>query len=116
MIYCDRGKPDVQGRDLFGAKHGRDHSMRAIEGYAAHYGVRRAYWGAEAFGAPIAASGSGEPPPMAEWMHRLHPMRLQYESMSDANPFAAMLAPLAGWMREHRKPVSADNPFLGVRR
>ena len=52
--------------------------------------------------------------PMAEWMHRLHPMRLQYELMSDANPFAAMLAPLAGWMREHRKPASADNPFLAV--
>ena len=52
--------------------------------------------------------------PMAELMHRLHPMRLQYELISDANPFVAMLAPLAGWMREHRKPVSADNPFLAA--
>jgi hypothetical protein len=52
--------------------------------------------------------------PIAELIHRLHPMRLQYELISDANPFVAMLAPLAGWMREHRKPVSADNPFLAA--
>ena len=50
--------------------------------------------------------------PMAEWLHRLHPMRLQYEMVSDANPFMAMLSPMAGWVHEHRKPVSADNPFL----
>jgi hypothetical protein len=52
--------------------------------------------------------------PMAEWMHRLHPMRLQYELISDANPFMAMLAPLAGFVREHRHSVSADNPFLAM--
>jgi hypothetical protein len=52
------------------------------------------------------------PAPLAEWMHRLHPMRLQYELISDANPFVKMLAPLAGWVREHRSAVSADNPFL----
>ena len=49
---------------------------------------------------------------MAEWMHRLHPMRLQYEMVSDANPLLAMSSPMVGWVREHRKPVSADNPFL----
>jgi hypothetical protein len=52
--------------------------------------------------------------PMADLMHRLHPMRLQYELISDANPLTALLAPLAGWMREHRMPVSADNPFLAA--
>ena len=52
--------------------------------------------------------------PLAEWLHRLHPMRLQYELVSDANPFMAMLLPIAGWVREHRKPVSADNPFLAL--
>jgi hypothetical protein len=52
--------------------------------------------------------------PLAEWMHRLHPMRVQYELMSDANPLAAMLKPLAAWTREHRNPVSAANPFLAA--
>lgn len=52
--------------------------------------------------------------PLAEWLHRLHPMRLQYEMVSDANPFVAMLSPMAGWVHEHRKPVSADNPFLAL--
>ncbi|MGA8294537.1 MAG: DUF3141 domain-containing protein, partial [Rhodoplanes sp.] len=52
--------------------------------------------------------------PLAEWLHRLHPMRLQYEMVSDANPFVAMLSPMAGWVHEHRKPASADNPFLAL--
>ena len=52
--------------------------------------------------------------PMADLMHRLHPMRLQYELMSDANPWMAILAPLAGWMREHRRPASAGNPLLAA--
>jgi hypothetical protein len=52
--------------------------------------------------------------PMADLMHRLHPARLQYELISDANPFTAMLPVLAGWVREHRRPVRADNPFLAA--
>lgn len=52
--------------------------------------------------------------PVADWMHRLHPMRLQYELISDANPLMAMVAPLAGFVREHRRSVSADNPFLAM--
>ncbi len=52
--------------------------------------------------------------PMADLMHRLHPSRLQYELISDANPFMAMLPVLAGWVREHRTPVRADNPFLAA--
>lgn len=52
--------------------------------------------------------------PLAEWLHRLHPMRLQYALVSDLNPFMAMLSPMAGWVREHRKPVTADNPFLAL--
>ena len=52
--------------------------------------------------------------PMADLMHRLHPARLQYELMSDANPFTAMLPVLAGWVREHRRPVNQDNPFLAA--
>ena len=52
--------------------------------------------------------------PFADLVHRLHPARLQYELMSDANPFTAMLPVLAGWVREHRRPVNQDNPFLAA--
>ena len=52
--------------------------------------------------------------PTADLMHRLHPSRLQYELVSDANPFMAMLPVLADWVREHRTPVRADNPFLAA--
>ncbi|MFY9736147.1 MAG: DUF3141 domain-containing protein, partial [Rhodoplanes sp.] len=52
--------------------------------------------------------------PFADLVHRLHPARLQYELMSDANPFNAMLPVLAGWVREHRTPVNQDNPFLAA--
>jgi len=49
--------------------------------------------------------------PAAEWMRRMHPLRLQYELFSDANPFLAMLRPLAENARENRQPAAADNPF-----
>lgn len=52
--------------------------------------------------------------PFADLVRRLHPARLQYELMSDANPFTAMLPVLAGWVRQHRSPVSQDNPFLAA--
>ena len=51
-------------------------------------------------------------PPMAEWMQKLHPLRLTYELFSDANPMMAMLKPLTSWAREHRQPAAADNPFV----
>jgi hypothetical protein len=34
--------------------------------------------------------------PMAEWIQQLHPLRLQYEFCSDANPAMASVAALAG--------------------
>jgi len=52
--------------------------------------------------------------PFADLVRRLHPARLQYELMSDANPFTATLPALAGWVREHRRPVNEDNPFLAA--
>jgi pimeloyl-ACP methyl ester carboxylesterase len=53
-------------------------------------------------------------PQVAEWMGRWQPSRLQYEAFSDNNPFMAWFARAAGEAREHRKPVSADNPFLSA--
>jgi len=52
--------------------------------------------------------------PLAEWMQQLHPLRLQYEFFSNANP---MMAPVAAWaeqVRKDRRPAAADNPFLAL--
>ena len=47
---------------------------------------------------------------VAEWMRRFHPLRLQYEMFSHANPF---MRPLLSAWRSARKPsaVSKDNAF-----
>ncbi|ARP95352.1 DUF3141 domain-containing protein [Bordetella genomosp. 13] len=51
-------------------------------------------------------------PQSAEWMQRMHPLRLPYELMSDRNPMIAPVAQVAEQVREHRQEVSPDNPFL----
>ena len=51
-------------------------------------------------------------PPMAAWMRRLHPLRVQYEALAGDNPTTKVIAEVADNAREHRKPVAADNPFL----
>src|SRR4029450_13476406 len=38
--------------------------------------------------------------PLAEWMQQLHPLRLQYEFFSNANP---MMAPVAAWAEQVSK-------------
>ncbi len=52
--------------------------------------------------------------PLADWMRQLHPLRLQYEAFSDANPLMASVAPLAEEVRKDRRPAAADNPFLAM--
>jgi hypothetical protein len=52
--------------------------------------------------------------PVADLIYRFHPLRMQYELMSDANPMARLLAPAADWVREHRTPAGKDNPFLAM--
>src|SRR5512139_363931 len=52
--------------------------------------------------------------PLAEFMQHLHPLRLQYELFSNANPMMAPVAILAGRVRESRRPVAADNPFVAM--
>jgi pimeloyl-ACP methyl ester carboxylesterase len=47
----------------------------------------------------------------AEWMRRMHPLRLQYEMLSDANPLMSYVSSLAGSVRENRQPVSKENVF-----
>src|ERR1700731_172613 len=52
------------------------------------------------------------PPQLAEWMRKLHPLRLQYELFSSRNPFMPAVESLAEKVTEDRKPVSKDNPFM----
>ncbi len=50
--------------------------------------------------------------PMADCMRQFHPLRLQYELFADQNPAMASVAALAGQVRENRKSVAGDNPFV----
>jgi hypothetical protein len=52
--------------------------------------------------------------PLADWVAQLHPLRLQYELLSNANPIMASVAPLADRVRADRRPVGPDNPFLAM--
>jgi hypothetical protein len=49
----------------------------------------------------------------AEWMRRLHPLRLSYEIFSnERNPAMKSVESAAQWVRENRQPAKPDNPFL----
>jgi pimeloyl-ACP methyl ester carboxylesterase len=52
--------------------------------------------------------------PVAEWMQQMHPLRLQYELFSNANPMMAAVGLMADKVRKDRKPVAADNPLVGL--
>jgi hypothetical protein len=51
---------------------------------------------------------------VAEWMRQLHPLRLQYELFSDANPAMVPVAMLAEETRKNRRPTNDDNPFIAL--
>jgi pimeloyl-ACP methyl ester carboxylesterase len=53
-------------------------------------------------------------PAMADLTRQLHPLRLQYEIFSNANPMMAPVAGLAEQVRKGRRPVAANNPFLAL--
>jgi len=53
-------------------------------------------------------------PQLAELAHRLHPLRLQYELFSNANPMMAPVAAMAEQARKNRRPVPTDNPFVAI--
>jgi len=52
--------------------------------------------------------------PIAEWVRRLHPLRLQYELFSDANPLMKPVKEMAERVRQERSPAGADNPFTAA--
>jgi Protein of unknown function (DUF3141) len=47
-------------------------------------------------------------------MHKMHPLRLQYELFANTNPMMAPLEGLAKQVRANRRPVTDDNPFLAM--
>jgi Protein of unknown function (DUF3141) len=51
---------------------------------------------------------------LADWMRQMHPLRLQYEMFSDQNPAMAQIEMLAEQIRQDRKPVASDNPFVAM--
>ena len=50
-------------------------------------------------------------PQAAEFVHRINPLRMQYELFSDRNPFMAWIGAAAGKARETRIPTPKDNPL-----
>ena len=52
--------------------------------------------------------------PLAEALHHMHPLRVQYEVFSDANPFIAPVAVVAEEVRKNRRPVASDSPFIAM--
>ena len=51
-------------------------------------------------------------PQMAQFMQKSHPLRVQYEAFSEANPLMKPVEEAAEKIREQRKPVTPDNPFV----
>jgi hypothetical protein len=54
---------------------------------------------------PLANEGA------ASWLRKLHPLRLQYELFSTANPFMSHIASMAEVVRQNRQSVSKENIF-----
>jgi pimeloyl-ACP methyl ester carboxylesterase len=52
--------------------------------------------------------------PLAETLHQLHPLRVQYEMFSNANALMAPVERMAEEVRKNRRPAAADNPFLAL--
>ena len=51
-------------------------------------------------------------PQVAEWMRNMHPLRISYEAFGRDSAAMKAVEGAAENIREKRKPVAADNPFL----
>jgi len=65
-----------------------------------------------AFAQPLVRAAATAP--MAQWLQAVHPLRLQYEMLSDANPWMAGVGRAAQWANEHRRPIDKSNVFLAL--
>jgi pimeloyl-ACP methyl ester carboxylesterase len=53
-------------------------------------------------------------PQIADALRRFHPLRMQYEMLSDANPLMKQIAAAADRVRADRNPADANNPFVAM--
>ena len=51
-------------------------------------------------------------PQVAQWTRNMHPLRMQYEAFSSQNPWMSAVKSAAERVKDNRKPVSNNNPFL----
>jgi pimeloyl-ACP methyl ester carboxylesterase len=63
-----------------------------------------------ALSAPLVCAAASEP--LAEAMRQLHPNRLRFSMFSSRNPAMQAVEPIARAVRDERRPVGSDNPFL----
>ncbi|WP_454731031.1 MULTISPECIES: DUF3141 domain-containing protein [Cupriavidus] len=68
----------------------------------------------DTFASPLVQAMSNEFSAYA--MRQTHPARLERSLASDANPWMAWIAALAPAVRQARRPVEQDNPFLALER
>jgi pimeloyl-ACP methyl ester carboxylesterase len=54
------------------------------------------------------------PASLADALRQMHPLRVQYEMFSNANPFMTPIAGLAEEVRKNRRLVAPDNPFIAM--
>jgi hypothetical protein len=64
------------------------------------------------FAQPVVRAMISEP--AAECLREAHPLRLQYELISDKNPWMASVAAIAEMVRQNRQPAAADKPFVAL--
>ena len=64
------------------------------------------------FAAPFVRAAASQP--AAEAMRQLHPNRLRFSLFSSANPLMQPVEGLAQAVREKRRPVQPDNPYLAM--
>jgi hypothetical protein len=53
-------------------------------------------------------------PQLAEWMRKMHPLRVSYEVFGGDNAAMKAVADAADDIRESRKPAAEDNPFVAL--
>jgi pimeloyl-ACP methyl ester carboxylesterase len=66
------------------------------------------------FAQPVVRAFMSEP--AAGWLRKLHPLKLQYELLSDQNPWMAPVGAMADAVRNKRRPASPDNPLLKLQK
>src|SRR5262249_37022402 len=54
------------------------------------------------------------PASFADALRQMHPLRVQYEMFSNANPFMTPIAGVAEEVRKNRRHVASDNPFIAA--